>query len=234
MSDSSLARVVNVLFSPTRTFEAIRQRPTWLVALVILVLLGLAGSYLVTGKMDIEEVVRESVADSGRQLSDDQLEQAIALQEKLLPVFAIAGPLVIFPGACLLMALLFWVVLRLLGGEMTYKTSFATTVHGLMPNAISSLLALPVVMSRGALSYEEVRSGGVLASNLAHFAPEETGTAVRALLAGIDVFTIWALVLLIIGLAVTARVSRAKSGAVVIGLWVVYVLFKVGAAAISG
>ncbi len=234
MSDSSLSRVVNVLFSPTTTFEAIRRRPTWLVALVILVVLGLAGAYLVTGKMDIEEVVRESVADSGRQLSEDQLEQAIALQEKLLPVFAIAGPLVIFPVACLLMALLFWVALRLLGGEMTYQTSFSTTVHGLMPNAVSSLLTLPVVMSRGALSYEEVRSGSVLASNLGFFASEETSTAVRTLLAGIDVFTIWALILLIIGLAVTAGVSRAKAAAVVIGLWAVYLLFKVGAAAIAG
>lgn len=234
MIDSSPARAVNVLFSPTQTFEAIRQRPTWLVALVILVLLGLVGSYLVTGKLDVEEVVRDSIADSGRQLSEDQLEQAIALQEKLLPVFAIAGPLVIFPVACLLMALLFWVTLKLVGGEFSYKSSFATTVHGLMPNAISSLLTIPVAMSRGALSYEEVRSGSLLASNLAFFASEDTGNAMRTLLAGIDLFTIWSVILLVVGLAVAAGVSRAKAAAVVSSLWVVYLLFKVGAAGITG
>lgn len=234
MNDSSIARVVGVLFSPTRTFEAIRERPTWLVAILILVVLGTITGYLVVGKLDVEEVVRQSIADSGRQLSEDQLQQAIDIQEKLMPVMSLAGPVVFFPAACLLMALLFWVILNVLGGEFPYKTSFATTIHGLLPNGISSLLTLPVVLSRSELSYEQVSSGSILASNLAVFAPEESSTAVRSLLASVDIFSIWSLVLLTIGLAVVAKVPRGKAAAVVVGLWVVYILIKVGAAAVFG
>lgn len=234
MNDSSIGRVVGVLVSPTRTFEAIRERPTWLVALVVLVILSVVGGYLVAGKLDVEEVVRESIADSGRQLSDEQLDQAVAIQEKLMPVLSIGGPLVIFPVACLLMALVFWVLLKMLGGEFAYKTSFATTIHGLMPNAISALLTIPVVMARGELGYEEVRSGILLASNLAAFAGEETGKGLIALLASIDLFSIWSLVLLTIGFAVVGKVSRGKAAGVVVGLWAVYVAFKVGIAALFG
>ena len=234
MNDSSIARVVGVLFSPARTFELIRERPTWLVVLLILVVVSMISGYFVTQKMDIEEVVRSSIADSGRQVTEEQIEQGIAIQEKVMPVISIVGPLVFFPAACLLMALLFWVLLKMLGGEFPYKTSFATTVHGLVPSGISALLTLPVVVSRGELSYEEVRSGSVLASNLAMFASDETSNAVRSLLASIDVFSIWSVILLTIGYTVVAKVSRGKAAAAVIGLWAVYILFKVGAAAVFG
>jgi hypothetical protein len=234
MNDSSIARVVGVLFSPTRTFEVIRERPTWLVAVVVLVAVSMISGYFVVQKLDIEDVVRSSIGNSSRQLSEDQLEQAIAIQEKVIPVISIAGPVVFLPAACLLTALLFWVLLKMLGGEFSYKASFAATVHGLVPTGILALLGLPVVLSRSELGYEEVRSGSILASNLAVFASEETSNAMRTLLASFDVFSIWSVVLLTIGFGVVARVSRAKATAAVIGLWVVFILFKVGAAAISG
>jgi hypothetical protein len=234
MNDSSIARVVGVLFSPTRTFEVIRERPTWLVAVVVLVAVSMISGYFVVQKLDIEDVVRSSIGNSSRQLSEDQLEQAIAIQEKVIPVISIAGPVVFLPAACLLTALLFWVLLKMLGGEISYKASFAATVHGLVPTGISALLSLPVVLSRSELGFEEVRSGSILASNLAVFASEETSNAMRTLLASFDVFSIWSVVLLTIGFGVVARVSRAKATAAVIGLWVVFILFKVGAAAISG
>ena len=81
---------------------------------------------------------------------------------------------------------------------------------------------------------EQVNSGTLLASNLGAFAPEETGQAMRTLLASIDVFSIWSVILLSIGFAVVAGVSRAKATVSVVALWIVYILFKVGAAALSG
>ncbi len=234
MNDSSIARVVGVLFSPTRTFELIREKPKWLVALLILVLLGTAAGYMLGQKLDWENVAQEQLNQSSRQLSEEQREKAIEMTEMLGPKMVIAGPLVAGPAVYLLMGLIFWVLLKLLGGDFSFKTSFATTLHGLMPNGISALLTLPVVMSRSELDYEAVQSGSVLASNLGAFAPEDTGGAVLALLSSVDIFSIWSLALLSIGFAVTAKVSRGKAAAAVIGLWVVYVLFKVGAAAIQG
>lgn len=235
MNDSSLARLVGVLFSPGRTFELIRQRPTWLVALVVLVLLGTLSGYLISDRLDWEDVTREQLAQSSRQLSEEQIEQSIAFTESFAPKMVIVGPLLGGPVIYLLIALLYWVLLRLLGGELTYKASFATTLHGLVPSAgVAVLLGLPVILSRGELSYDVIRTGSVLASNLGSFAPEETSTSMLALLSSVDVFSIWSLILLSIGFAVVARVSRAKAASAIVGLWAVYVLFKIGAAAIQG
>lgn len=233
MNDSSIARVVGVLFSPVRTFERIRERPTWLVALVVLVVIGVVTSYLVTGKLDMEEVVRDATAQSSRQISEDQLEQAIEFQEKFGAVFAMLGPLFFFPVGCLLIALLVWVTLKLLGSDFSYKTSFAATVHGLVPTGVGGLLALPVILSRAEFSYDDVKTGSILASNLGALAPEESSLALQTLLGSIDVFSIWCVVLLSIGYSVVARTSRAKSASVVIALWAVWIALKVGWAALS-
>jgi hypothetical protein len=132
------------------------------------------------------------------------------------------------------MALLFWVVLKLLGAEFPYKTSFATSVHGLMPTGVSSLLSLPVILSRAEFAYEDVRTGSILASNLGVFASEETGVAVRTLLASIDLFSVWSVILLSIGYSVVGRVSQAKAAATVVALWAVWIAIKVGWASIAG
>lgn len=233
MSDSSIGRVVGVLFSPTRTFEAIRERPTWLVALVVLVVLGATVGLLLSQKIDWEEVAREQLAQSNRQLSEEQMERAIEVTEAIGSKMVYLGPLLGGPVVYLLIALLFWVLLKLLGGEFSYKASFATTLHGLMPSAVAALLTVPVIMGLGEPDMARVNSGTLLASNLGAFVPEETSHVMRTALASIDVFSIWSLFLLSIGFAVVARVSRAKAATAVVALWIVYILIKVGAAALQ-
>lgn len=233
MSDSSLARVAGVLFSPATVFEALRQRPTWLVALLVLVVLGTVTGYLIGEKLDWEEVARQQLEQTGRQLSEDQIEQSIAITEKIGPFTVLAGPLLIGPIAYLVMALAFWAILKMLGGELSYAASFATSLHGLMPNAIAALLTMVVVLGRGELDLVEAQTGSILASNLAVFAPDDAGPVLLTLLASIDLFSIWTVCLLALGYSIVGKVSKAKAGVVVGLLWIVYILFRTGTAALS-
>lgn len=228
MGDSSFGRLVAVLLSPEQTFEAIRERPTVLLALVVLVILSLASGLLLTQKMDMDEVVREAIAQGGRQVSEEQIEQGVEMQEKFGWLFAILGSVVFLPAGYLLVALVLWVVFKLLGGELPYKSSLSTTVHAMMPTAVAGLISLPIILTRSEVSYDDIKTGSVLASNLGVLAGEETGTAVRTLLASVDLFSLWTVALLAVGFAVVARTSRATAGFTVGGLWVVWVLIKVG------
>ena len=55
MEESAFGRVVSVLVSPTKTFESIRQRPTWLVALVVLIGISIVAGAMVSAKIDCGE-----------------------------------------------------------------------------------------------------------------------------------------------------------------------------------
>lgn len=233
MEDSSLGRLIGVLVSPEKTFRSIAKRPTWVVALVFLVLLGVAEGYLVFQKLDMAEVISESVGRRGQEASAEELERATEMVERFGWLGASVGALVFAPLAFLATALVFWVVLKLLGGEFDYPSSLSVTLHSLMPAAVKSLLSLPVIYSRESIGLEESQRG-VLFSNLGSLAPEEAGPALTALLAGVDFFSLWTVVLLIIGFSIVGRLSKTSTALTVGSLWIVWVLVRTGLASLRG
>lgn len=233
MSESSLGRLAGVLFSPAKVFESIRQRPTWAAALVLLMLTGTLVGLLVSQRLDTEEMLRESFAQAGRQVSEEQVQQAIDFTERFGWLFAVLSSLVATPAGYLTVGLVFWVVLRLVGADLDYRQSLSVTLHAMMPQAVSQVLSLPVILSRSTLPFERLQTG-LLASNLSFLAPEDAGLRELALYSSFDLFSLWTAVLLAIGYGVVAGVSKAKAAGTVAGLWLLYILGKVAWVSLAG
>ena len=226
MKDSSFGRILGVLVSPGETFRSIAERPTWIPPFLVLVLLGFAVALVVQLRTDPEEMVRGQMAMLKMDISEEQLNEAIDQAENqstATKVALTAVGVVVQVAIYALVALLFWVGFKMFGSEMDYVGSLATTLHGFMPLAVSSLLNLPIMLSRPSLTFEEVRSGGVLVSSLKALAPEDASTLTEALLGSFDLFTIWTLVLFTIGFKAMAKVSTAVASGIVILYWLVYV-----------
>ena len=75
---------------------------------------------------------------------------------------------------------------------------------------------------------EETFAGGVLASHLGFLAGEDTSIAVLGLLHSVDFFSIWSILLLVIGYRAAARVSTGTATGVVLFVWLFGVALKVG------
>ncbi|MCP4204077.1 MAG: YIP1 family protein [bacterium] len=234
MEESSFGRLVGVLVSPVETFAAISGKPTWAVALVVLIVIGLVSGITMMGKIDWAEVTRDSLEAQDREIPEEQLERIIDIQEKAGPALMIGGGLVGQPVVYLLLALVFMVLFKMLGGELSFLGSFSVILHSMMPRAVASLLSIPVILGKDEFGFEELQDGSVLTSNLGAFAPEGAGPALVALLSSFDLFSLWALALLVIGYGVVSKVSRGAAAGGVIALWVVYVLGKVGLSALRG
>jgi|GEM_PF-1180443 len=238
---TSIQRVFSVLFSPGKTFQAIAERPTWAVALIVLLIVGAVGSAVVLSKIDPaaqERMIRDQVEHrlEGRGASraeiDAATEQAVKVSEKIRPiqpVIALVFMTIFYP----LVALLFWGGVTLAGGRAGFVQMFSTTLHGLMPLGLQGLISIPIALSQGSLDPKVAESGSLLASNLAVFAPEGGSAVVTALLSSVDFFSIWSIVLLIVGFSVTTRISKSASAAVVIGCWLIGIALKVGFAALG-
>jgi len=97
--------------------------------------------------------------------------------------------------------------------------------HALMPMVIAYLLTAVVAYAgSGNLDPTELqRSGGLLTSNLAVLAPEGAAPAVVVVLASIDLFQIWALVLMALGVSLAGGLSMVAAGGIVGLLWVLWV-----------
>jgi len=231
MKDSSFGRVLSVLFTPGETFESIGERPTWVVPLLVLLLLGGAVGFLVQVKTDPEEAVRAQMSKMKVEVPPEQVDKMIRDAEnrttgKKLALTAVG--VVVSTAVYFLVAFLFWASFRLFGSEIDYLRSLAVTVHGYMPLAVAALLNLPLMLARDTISFEEATSGGVLLSSLAALAPEDASSVLKAFLNSLDLFSIWAMVLLALGYRIVARVSTAVSAGIVVLLWLIYVGGKLG------
>lgn len=231
MKDSSWGRLIGALVAPGETFRAIGERPTWLPPLLLLILLGAAAGLVIQLKADPEEMVREQFAALKMDVPQEQIDKAVEDAENRTTAakvgLSVAGILV-QAGIYALVALVFWVAFKMFGSEIDYVRSLATTAHGYLPLAVGSLLNLPLMLSRETITFEDVRNGGVLVSSLKALAPEDASTLTQVLLGSFDLFTIWTLVLLTIGYKAVAKVSTAVASGIVILLWLVYVVGKVG------
>lgn len=234
MHDSSFGRPVSVLTSPSATFRSIAERPTAAVALILLILLGCVAGVAMTSKMDTEDLVRAQLEQSGQELSHEEMDGAIAFGEKMKYIGPTVGIAFVFPLLCLVGAGLVLVILRILGSEIAFRQSFSTFVHGMVPGGVKSLLALPVILSRGEIPPEAAQSGPPLMSNLAFLAGDDAGPTVLAALSSVDVFSVWSIALLVIGYSIVGGVSRSKATGAVLVVWLVGVAIKIGLASLGG
>ncbi|MBV8200895.1 MAG: YIP1 family protein [Acidobacteria bacterium] len=233
LTRSGAGRLLGVLVSPGDTFRSIAVRPTWLAPLLVLAGLAITVGWMASARIDVAQLIRHQNEATGSQLNAEQVEQRIELVKKIEPYGVVAQGLIAAPALYLLCALLFWVGFKLLGSEMSYKAAFSTALYGFLPLAVEALLAVPVLWNRASLTQDEARNLSFLVDSLAAAAPEGTGRVVLALLGSVNLFSIWAVVLLVIGYSIVARVSRAASAAVVLGVWLLGIALKVALVALA-
>ena len=231
-SISPVGRLIGVLFSPKATFEDIVRKPTWALPLIIMVILGGLAGIFINMKMDWREYIAQQIEKSPRaaNMSPEQKQQQIEGGAKFAPISTyIIAPLA--PGLMLLVvALVMWGAYNLLGGANTdYKTSLAIVAHSYVPTYLSSLLFFLIVFLKppGSLNVDNP-----IATNLAAFLPEDTPKWLDALGKNLDVFLLWALVLIGIGFAFTnpRKLKGGKSFTIVFGVFAAYVVLRVGLA----
>jgi hypothetical protein len=231
LEDSSPGRLIGVLVSPGKTFRSIAERPTWAVALVVLLLVSGAVGFVAGKRTDYREMITRSLKDSGREVPAEQLDRQIEITQKVAPYFA-AGSGVFVVLVLLIMTLLYWIVFKLLGSDFTYLSGLSVTLHSAMPAVVSLLLSLPVILSHKTLGYDDVKSGTFLRSNLAFLAPADAKAWVVALYASVDFFTLWSLVLSIIGYRALSRLSTQAVAIAVLVISLLFIAVRVGLAAL--
>jgi len=228
LTDNAWGRIVGALVSAVQTFESIRRKPTWVAPLVVLVALNLATTLIVWPKVDFEAAVRAQIEkqQGGGEVDDEAVAQAAAMQEKIgLPCAVLAMPL-----GLVVFAVVFMVAFKLLDGEIGFEHSLSTTLYAMMPWVVATLLTVPVVLAQTEIDPEAMQKGGLLASHLGVLLPEDASPLLFAVLGSVDLFSIWAIALLVVGYSIVAGVSRGAAAGTVIGLWLVYVLLKVALA----
>jgi len=226
--------IMNVFSSPGDAFEGIRTSPTrasvWVVPMLVLMLLSCCFTWM----MFTNEAMKSQFLDSQRtrmedqvkagKITQDQADQGMDRIEKsggMMIAFGIVGAVIMIAITFFVAALIFWLIgkfgLKATEGYGKYLELYgAAQWIGVLGLIVTILLAM-------AMGSMYASPGGALAV-LNNFNPKDT---THRLLSALNIFGIWQMVVVGIGLAKYAGKSNETGIGVGLGLFAAWVLFSV-------
>lgn len=231
---NSFQRMVGVFFSPTETFEDIARKPDVLVPLIVLVLFTAITTFLAVPHIDFDAIAQKQIEQMQKQnpnMSDQDAERVARMTKSFGKMAAYVGPIFIIIG-WVIIALVLWGAVRLMGGQGEYMQSLSTTLYAWFPRMIiGGIIGAVIIMSRGMVDPTQMPS--IVKTSPAFLVEMSEHPVLYALLGSFDVFVIWTIILLVIGFSALSKLSRAKTATIIVSLWVVTILVKLGFAALQ-
>jgi hypothetical protein len=232
--------MTGVLFSPGKTFESVARKPgwDWLVPVVLMMALTLVAGILINPKLDTDAAIKDTMKriEARGNIPEAQRKQ---IQERVEKQFNMVksgwvrflGPaFVLIP--LLLVPLLYLGIAKAFGAAKTYLPLLAGYAYCQVPQLLKVLVALGVCYPRESIDLNDAER--IVKSSVGAFLDAETTSKpLMTFMTSIDLFEIWGLVLGSMMVARSTRLSKNASTITVVSLWLVYVLFKVGGAALG-
>jgi hypothetical protein len=229
---SEAARIVGVFFSPGKAFADIARRPRWWIPVILIALIGTVYLNIFTQRVGWESVIRPAIERLPNQqaLSVQQREQTIANLARVYKYLGYGGSAVgtlfyVFIVAVLLMFLFD----TMMSAGIGLNRMMGIVAYGFLPMLIQTALSMVVLFLKDP---DEFNLQNPLMFNVGAYLSPDSPAALRAFASSIDLFSLWIIVLLAIGVSTTARkMSFGKAFAGVALPWALWVCLKTAAAA---
>jgi hypothetical protein len=227
---STAETLTGIFFEPSRTFEALRARPRFLVAALILLALACLVTLILYMRVDMGQYMRERMERSPRaaQATEAQKEMQVRIGKTLGAVAVpLSVPILIAGGAAL-----YLLGVMAFGGSISYlKAVSVWTYSSLPPSVMGALIAVLVLFLK---SPDSIDPEHMVVTNPGALMGEEASRVLVAALSQFDLLRFVGLFLAALGLRKMAKLSSGQAWTIVLGLWLLGALVRIGSAAISG
>ncbi|HEX2061825.1 MAG TPA: Yip1 family protein [Thermoanaerobaculia bacterium] len=226
-------RFAGVLFAPAETFEDIARKPDILAPLILLLVISYISTALVMPRMDFDAVMDaqfEQVRKQNPNLSEADVERMGRVGKAIGTVMGWLGP-VLNAIWWVIVALVLLLGVRLFGGEGDFKQAFSATLYAWAPLTLFGIIMTIVIVARG--TFDPTMGPTIVKSNPAFLVDMKAQPVLFSFLATLDVFTLWSVILMIFGFSALSKLSRGRTAAIVVSLWIALILIRVGFAAVG-
>ncbi len=212
----------DVYTAPTRAFARLKEKPSWLLPVALVLVFNIAATFVTTQYVDWtaqRDLAVEQMQKRG--MTQEQIDQAVEGMEKFYgsPVARFGLPLVgaLVTGiiGILLLTLIYNVSLPMLGASSNFVRSLSVVAWAGMALIPGAIIRIVLVL---------LKKSADVTTSLLLLAPNLKGGFVAALLAQVDPFAIWQLILAGLGLKVVFDLKGARSYILVFAVWVMLTL----------
>ncbi|HEY6105943.1 MAG TPA: YIP1 family protein [Anaeromyxobacteraceae bacterium] len=232
---SSAQALYDTLVRPGRAMPQVAESARFLPALVAATAVALVFAAVAVPRFDFGKAALDALdrRPDAAQMTQHQREDVVATAHKVGAVAGYAGsalgPTLFALGA----AVALWLGLKLAGGTPAFRPTFAVASFAQLPGAVHQLLLLPAVLRSGPIDPTLVPR--LLPSSAGALLPAGAAGPGASFLFALDLFSLWTVALMALGMASAARVSRGRAVATTVLVWLAWVaVFKVALPQLGG
>jgi hypothetical protein len=225
-------RLLYTFTAPTRTMADLRRNASWWVPWLLVSIFSIAFSYTVDKKIGWGQVMETQIqsnpktAEKMEKVPADQREKIMKMQVTGARVAGYASPVITLLMLAIIAIVLLGVFNFGFGTKLRFNDLMGVTAYSFLPSIFNTLLTILVMFFVEADQFD-IKSP--LATNPGYFVPTSM-PFLKGVLGAFDVFTIWQLFLLAVGVS---QLSKVKKRSAFITLFVLVVLFKVVTSALG-
>ena len=228
------SRLTGVFFEPAKIFADVAARPGFWAPLIMIIVVSLGYMVLFGQHVGWERMIGQQTATNSRaaQLTPEQRETQIQMGVKFAPVMTYVVILVGFPLMWLIWAaILLGIVKGMMSAPVRLKQVFAIIVYSSVPGVIMALLAIAVMFMKPP---DDFNLQNPLVFNPGAFMdPLTSSKFLYSVATSLDLFRLWTLVLIVIGLKAAGGKQLSMGGAAT-AVFLPWAIWTLGAAALAG
>ncbi|MGH9412624.1 MAG: YIP1 family protein [Terriglobales bacterium] len=231
---TSLSRLFTVFGSPGATFADLARDPHFILAWCVQIVVAVIYAVTLMQRIGVYALARQALAQSPATaaMSPAAYQHALTLTSTIMSITMYAAPVWTIV-LMLILALIFWGLGNfVLGYEARFKQSLAMVSYAYLTMTLFSILSIIVALFSSPGNFHITNPIG---TNIGFFLDKASaGAFLFALGSHLDIFAIWTVILLGIGLACMSGKKGKTGGAlsVVVVLWLLYILAASGLAAL--
>jgi len=207
---------IDIFYAPADVFRR-RENGSWFVPMLVTTVLITLITFLTYGAL---EGAYQAILDKAIEQVMQRPGATPALEEgvrKFFPWQIKLGPVIGIPILILVVATLMWFVGKFFGSRQTYRSALVVAGYAQVARVVGALV---LGIEGLVMDSSKMTSLYALALGPTRFiARGAVSPVVYALLFRLDIFTIWATVLLGIGIYATGKVSKGSAAAMAIIIW---------------
>lgn len=225
---SFLQGVFGVFTEPTRTFPFLTKKNIWILFPICFIILStFTSSYVFFQRVDREAFIREQVRKNkfASKIPQEKLDKAINdFKEKSSFAQSISVP--IFTLVWLTLAsLVYYLCFLALGGVGSFIKTLIVVFWSELTICLAQIISIPIMLFKA--PDELLNPQEILITNLgAIIGSQHLSPTLFSLLSSIDIFVIWNLILISLGLAAISKLSKGFSAMVIFSLFAAKVILK--------
>ncbi|OGC83263.1 MAG: hypothetical protein A2W07_05820 [candidate division Zixibacteria bacterium RBG_16_43_9] len=213
------SRISGIFFEPRKVFNFLNFKPGWLPVLILIVVIGVIVAEITLPQNLLLQ--KELVSQSPRLSSTPEVLDKMTEITTGKRISTVVSEIIkVFIGLILMTSLVYFLCNIILGGDSSYKKVLSVVTYTSLVPTLGAILKTPLILAKNSANVQ---------TSLSLLMPGGDFTKIRyMLLSALDIFSIWQIILIALGITVLYKFSTTKAFIASFIGWAILVIIGIG------